>query len=319
MKKIIYTIIILLFPTFVLAYSEYIIPGGETIGIEINTDGIMVIGHYKVDNKYINKHIEPGDKITKINGIEIESIEHMTNLIYENIKDSEVQITYVKNNEEFETKLELSKYKETYRTGLYVKGTINGIGTLTYIDEDIYGMLGHIINESKTNEKVEIKDGRAYFTEITSFTRSANGTPGSKNAEILKDKEFGTIEKNTNYGVFGKITSEITKEKLQVGELKDLKKGEAYIYTTNINNKTELYKINIISIDQDSKEKNIYFEITDENLLNQSGGIIQGMSGSPIIQENKIYGAVTRVIVDDVKKGYGISIITMLEEGDKLR
>ena len=163
-----------------------------------------------------------------------------------------------------------------------------------------------------------MKEGNAFEAKVTTFTKSINGVPGSKNANILKNKYFGTIIDNTEYGVFGK-TNNINQPSIEVGNIKDVSLGDAYIYTTDKNNEVKKYKIIISEIDIDNKDKNYYFEIVDKDLIEMTGGIVQGMSGSPIIQDGKIIGAVTRVLVDDVKKGYGINIKTMLEEGDKLK
>ena len=321
MKKVIFIIMLLFFQVTVFAYSTEIIPGGETLGLHINNEGVLIVGYYKVNGDYINKNLEIGDKVTKVNGVTIEDVNNMVDLIDKYMEDNRVTVTFVRDDEEQETELELSYFNGNYRTGLYVKSFIVGVGTLTYIDPEtnVFGLLGHVINESKTNHRIEVKTGNAYNAKIENFTRSANGSVGSKNATILEEELFGTIEKNTNYGVFGFNKQKLDKKTMKVATLDEVKTGKAYIYTTNQEDEIKAYEIKILDVDKKSKEKNFYIEIVDEDLLSMSGGIVQGMSGSPIIQEDKIIGAVTRVLVDDVKKGYGISIITMLEEGDLLK
>ena len=320
MKKILW-ILILFIPFITFAYSKYIIPGGDTLGIEVNSKGIIVVGFYKVNGQYINQDLSIGDKITHVNNIEVNTTEDLVNLIDRYINNNHVNITYERKNKSYNLDLYLSLFNGTYRTGLYVKGSILGIGTLTYIDPNtnVYGVLGHSLNISKTNERIEIKTGFSYNANVTSFTRSINGSPGSKNANIDKQNIFGTIKRNSNYGIFG-ITNEIKKNEdtLEVGLIDEVTLGKAYIYTTNEDNEIAQFEIKILEVDKNNDEKNIFFKIVDEDMINMSGGIVQGMSGSPIIQNNKIIGAVTRVLVDDVKEGYGISIITMLEEGDNL-
>jgi stage IV sporulation protein B len=318
MKKILILIIILLMPINVFAYSEYIIPGGETIGININGDGVIVMGFYKVENTYINGFLRPGDKIIKVNDIVVSSVEELSREIENNILDNKVNITYIRDDIEYVDYLELKLINGIYKSGLYIKSNIVGIGTLTYIDENIYGALGHVVNYGTINKKVEIKDGMTFFSDVTNFIRSRNGNPGSKSADIIYDKEFGSIDSNTNYGIYGYVKSKNDKELMEVGKLNDVMLGSASIYTTNLDDEVVEYEIKILEIDKESKDKNFYFEVVDKDLLEMSGGIVQGMSGSPIIQNDKIIGAVTRVLIDDVKKGYGISIVTMLEEGDKL-
>jgi stage IV sporulation protein B len=317
MKKLLITIILLM-PFNVFAYSDYIIPGGETIGISVNNDGVVVMGFYKVNNDYINSFLEVGDNIIYVNDEEVDNIEELSNLIEKNINDNSVSIIYVRDGVEHEGLLELRLVDGIYKSGLYIKSNVVGIGTVTYIDGDIYGALGHVINFGSINKKVEIKDGTAFFSDVTNFIRSRNGNPGSKSADIIYDKEFGSIDSNTNYGIYGYVKSKNDKELMEVGKLNDVMLGSASIYTTNLDDEVVEYEIKILEIDKESKDKNFYFEVVDKDLLEMSGGIVQGMSGSPIIQNDKIIGAVTRVLIDDVKKGYGISIVTMLEEGDKL-
>ncbi len=320
MKKILW-LIILIFPLIVYAYSDYIIPGGETLGIEVNSKGIMVIGFYKVQGHNINTFLEIGDKITKVNNEEVTSTENLVKLIDKYMVKNKVLITYERANKSYQDNLKLVLSNDTYRTGLYVKGNVIGIGTLTYIDPatKVYGVLGHSLNLSETNQRIDIRTGYTYAAKVTSFTRSTNGNPGSKNANIDKNQILGTIEKNSNYGIFGLYNEiDLNKQKLKVASLDEVSLGKAYIYTTNENNETKPYAIEILEINRNNDEKNIYFEVTDKTLLEMSGGIVQGMSGSPIVQNDMIIGAVTRVLVDDVTNGYGISIIKMLEEGDNI-
>lgn len=317
MKKLLIAIILLM-PFNVFAYSDFIMPGGETIGISVNNDGVVVMGFYKVNNNYINSFLEVGDNIIYVNDEEVDNIEELSDLIEKNINDNSVSIIYVRDGVEHEGLLELRLVDGIYKSGLYIKSNVVGIGTVTYIDGDIYGALGHVINFGSINKKVEIKDGTAFFSDVTNFIRSRNGNPGSKSADIIYDKEFGSIDSNTNYGIYGYVKSKNDKELMEVGKLNDVMLGSASIYTTNLDDEVIEYEIKILEIDKESKDKNFYFEVVDKDLLEMSGGIVQGMSGSPIIQNDKIIGAVTRVLIDDVKKGYGISIVTMLEEGDKL-
>lgn len=323
MKKIMFLFFIILFlPLNIFAYSKNIIPGGESIGIEIKSNGLIVVGFYKVNGKYIAKeNIEIGDVITKINGIEVNSINELTNLVNDNLNDS-LDLEIVRNNKLYNTKLIIEKDNNVYKTGLYVKGSVVGLGTLTYIDPitKIYGALGHEIKLNETNRIVEVKDGNILLSRINNIDKSRNGKVGSKDATIIYNKVIGNINKNTNKGLFGIYTAELpNKNTMKIGEFTDIKKGEAYILTVTSNQNVEKYNINILDKYYSSKNtgKAFSFEVTDESLIKISGGIVQGMSGSPIIQNDMIIGAVTNVVIDDVKVGYGISIITMLEEGEK--
>ena len=314
--------ILILLPFNVLAYSNLIIPGGETLGIEVNSKGIMVIGFYQINGKY-NKgtpNIKPGDYITKINGKIVNNIKELTAIIEKNVNNKEVEITYLRNNNEKTSILPLVLDNGLYKTGLYVKDNITGIGTLTYIDPNtlIYGALGHEIVEANTNSIVEIKSGNIFRNSITSIDKSSNGIAGSKNAKFYYNTKYGTINKNTKYGIYGNYTSNLPNKKLMyVGMPSDVKIGQAQIYTVLKDETIKDYDIEITAINENSNIKNISFVLDDAELIDETGGIVQGMSGSPIIQNDKIVGAVTHVIVDNPLSGYGIFITTMLEEGEK--
>ena len=321
MKKYIIALLcsLMLFPNLTLAYSDYIIPGGETLGINIKSKGIMVIGFYKINGKYNKGDLKVGDYIIKINGDVVEDLEELTKKIESYVNEKEVSVTYLRNGKEYKTTIDLIYDNNIYKTGLYVKDSITGIGTLTYIDPNtkIYGALGHEIIESSSNEIVEIKTGTIFENRITSINKSSNGNPGSKNASFNFDNVFGDIRKNTKYGIYGTYNATIPeKGVLEVASNDEVKIGKAYIYTVLEDKAVELFEINIDSINENAKVKNIIFTITDKNLISKTGGVVQGMSGSPIIQDNKIVGAVTHVMIDNVSNGYGIFITTMLNEGE---
>lgn len=323
--QIIFPLLILfIMPTNIYAYSKYIIPGGETIGIEVNSEGVLVVGFYEVESKYIGKDagFEIGDTITEINDTKVSNIDEMVNVVNEEaVNDNQLDVTIIRDGKSSDLTLDMICNSENVcKTGLYVKDEITGIGTLTYIDPKttIFGALGHEITERTTGERFEIKDGKIFKATVTDNTRSENGSPGEKNATYDESVTYGKINSNEESGIFGKYTAELLNDKaLEVGTKDDIKKGEAIIRTVINGSEIKEYTINILNINKDTAIKNILFEITDEELLNETGGVIQGMSGSPIIQNNKIVGAVTHVIVSDAKKGYGIFITTMLEEGDK--
>lgn len=323
MKKLkIFLFSMLLLPINVLAYSDYIIPGGETLGIEINSDGIMVIGFYQINGKYNkgNPTIKPGDYIIKINDEDVSTIDELTKVIENNVNDGYVEVTYKRNGKTKTSKLELIKDDGIYKTGLYVKDSITGIGTLSYIDPEtkVFGALGHEIIENNTSQIVEIKSGIIFKNYITSIDKSANGVPGSKNAKFYYDTTYGKILKNTNVGIYGIYEASLpNKELYEVARKDEVVVGPATIYTVLDGEKIAEFSIDITAINETAEIKNISFTIDDAELLDKTGGVVQGMSGSPIIQNNKIIGAVTHVVIDNPTTGYGIFITTMLEEGEK--
>ena len=322
-KRIILLLILLItiLPAPVLAYSNFLIASGKTIGIEVNANGVLIVGFYEVEGKKIGKNagFEIGDIITKINNKEVFSISNMLESLKENTTN--VTFTVKRNNTEKEIKMSLKPDENNIlKTGLYVKDQINGIGTLTYIDPKTkrFGALGHEILETTTAQKFEIKDGKIYNANVSNIRKSTNGNAGEKNASYNKKISEGEIDKNEISGIFGDYKEDIEQDKtLEVGNKDEVTKGKAYIRTNIKDDEIKDYEINILNIDLNSKSKNILFEVTDKTLINETGGIVQGMSGSPIIQNNKIIGAVNYVIVNDPKKGYGIFITTMLKEGEK--
>lgn len=310
-----------LMPINALAYSDYIIPGGETIGIEIKSPGIMVVGFYKIDGKF-NKGtpaLKIGDIIIEVDGKSVETVEQLT-LALERETSLPKKITVLRNNKKKEITLEMIKDGDAYKTGLYVKSEITGIGTLTYIDPEtgIYGALGHNVIETNSQETVKVRAGSIFRSSITSIDRSVSGTPGGKNAKFYSGNKYGTIDKNISSGIYGAYTKEIpTKKALKVADVSEIGEGNAKIITVLNGESLGEYDIKITKVDKDSSTKNIYFDVVDKELLEKTGGIVQGMSGSPIIQGNKIIGAVTHVVISNPSSGFGISIKTMLEEGER--
>ena len=310
---------ILCIPNFVLAYSDYIVVGGENIGIELKTDGVMVVGFYKVNDEYIASKagLEIGDVITSINDQKIASIYDLTNKI--KTSDGNIKVEFKRDNDIKTINLQLVKDNNNYKTGIYVKDSVTGIGTLTYIDPNtkLFGALGHEITDSRTGKILDISGGSIFESNVTDIEPSSNGTPGEKNAKIMTDSINGSIFENTTKGIFGNYTDDFDNSKLyKVAKPDEIKTGKAEILTVLDGDVVSKYEIEITKLNNSTSTKNISFKITDQELLNKTNGIVQGMSGSPIIQNNQIIGAVTHVVVDNPHKGYGIFITNMLEEGE---
>lgn len=323
MKKIFLLLMVLILPANLHAYSEQVLLGGQNVGIEAYSKGVIVVGFYKVDNRYIGSEtLNVGDIILEIEGYPVNSIKEMTDIIDKNIKDGKVNVLIKRNNKEKETTMSLVKEGAIYKTGLYIKEKITGIGTITYIDPNtkITGLLGHELTSIDSNNKIEVKDGKLYSSTVSGIDRSTNGRVGSKNAKIDYNNSLGIVNKNSSVGIFGTYKSTLPNNKLlNVAKWDEIELGKATIYTT-INDSIVLpYEIAITKLNKSeiSTNKSISFTVTDNNLLSTTGGIVQGMSGSPIVQNGKIIGAVTHVLVDDVVKGYAVFIRTMLEEGDR--
>ena len=322
MKKItsFLLLIYMFFPISVFAYSDYLIASGKNIGIELKSNNIIIVGSYNIGTYNVLKasDLRIGDKIVKIDDYEIKSAANMQKVINK-INNEDVIITYKRNNTDYTTKIKLHKEDGEYKTGLYVRDSIRGVATLTYIDtsNNTFGALGHEILEKSTKSRFESDTGSIFASTVTGITKSTDGNPGEKNARSNSNDVYGNVLENTGSGIFGNYTAALPKSKLyKVAKPEEIKLGEAEILTVISGDKVESFKINILKINYNSNSKNILFEVTDQKLLDVAGGIVQGMSGSPIIQGDKIIGAVNFVVVDKTNKGYGIFITTMLEEAE---
>lgn len=321
-KTILSLLSLFIMPASTLAYSEYLIPGGENIGIELNGKGVMVVGLYKVGDSYPGREasLNVGDIIQNVNGNNVTNITELIHAIQD--KCDSAKLTYLRNNKVLESTLKLSKDENgVCKTGLYVKDKISGIGTLSFIDPNtkIFGALGHEIIEKTTGKILEIKDGKIYSSTVTGIDRSENGVPGEKNARLNANEITGTIDENTTQGIFGNYTDSLpNKEQKKIGNPDEIHTGKATLMTVLDGTEVKEYEINITKINNNmsQKNKNILFTITDEELLEKTGGIVQGMSGSPILQDDKIIATVTHVVVNDPTRGYGIFITNMLEEAE---
>jgi len=315
MKKTFILIILLLLPINIFAYSDKLIVGGEHIGIEIHSNGVYIIDFY--GDKAIKSGFLRGDRIIKVNDTLVNSVNDINNIID---KKGTYNLIIQRNKKEYSLKLEVYLENDKVKTGLYLKDEIYGIGTLSYIDPEtkIYASLGHEILESNSNTIFDVRKGYIYNSNILNIEKNNKNNIGEIHASI-DNEVIGSVLKNEKNGIYGKFTSIIDSNNLvSVGKKEEIKKGEAKLLLELDNDEKQEYDINIISLNELDPVKNIYFEITDKNLLDKTAGIIQGMSGTPIIQNNKIIGVVNYVVIDDYNKGYGVFIEKMLKEGDKL-
>ncbi len=308
---------------------RWLVPGGHSIGVILQSVGIMIVGYAPIVNDNGEKvypakdeGIQLGDLVKKINGVPIKSEEELAQIIDQNHGQS-IEIEFSRNEELFYKKINPVFCSETnrYRIGLFVRDGVVGVGTLSYWDPSSsqFAALGHIILDNDTKQEIAVSDGQIVGAEIKSVKPGYPGRPGEKigvfdgNGEII-----GTISKNTDYGIFGSSTNTITNPqvtRLEVGYAHQVEIGPAEILTV-INGETiESFKIEIEKCNSRTNNiKNMEIHITDERLLNTTGGIIQGMSGSPIIQNNKLIGAVTHVFLNDPSRGYGVYMDNMLQE-----
>lgn len=316
-------------PVAILAKDLVI--GGQNIGIELKSNGLLISGTYdvkqngKIYNPKSDSDIRKGDLIVGIDENRITSLNDLATILKKEYADKDsAKITILRDGITYSKVLKL--IKDDYgniKTGLFIKERLLGIGTITYYDEEThtYGALGHEMNDASYSPSIDLSFGTIYSSDVTLIRKSKNGNPGEKIATINEDEILGEVVKNNEYGIYGKYSVNVDDYvSLEVGKKEDVKLGNAQIWTVIHGDKVEKFDIEIVSVKKQAKQgvKGISFKVVDKRLLDTANGIVAGMSGSPIIQNNKIIGAVTHVLVDKVEYGYGIFIEWMLEESNNL-
>lgn len=307
--------------------SQYAIPCGLPVGIYLKSKGVMVIGTGRIIGED-GQEAEPaygvlqsGDYIEAINGQPLKDKEALiTNLSH--LEGGEVLLRVRREGEALELSVNPVKSEDgTYKLGAWVRDDTQGIGTMTYIDTNgNFGALGHGISDSDTGKVVEIENGELYETEILGIEKGTIGNPGVMAGVIYygPGSQLGVITENTEIGIFGKVNEKMKNslqtQAIEVGYRQDVKKGQAWV-RSDVSGELKDYEIEIQKVDYNpvQKNKSMVIRIVDEDLLRLTGGIVQGMSGSPIIQDGKLVGAVTHVFVQDSTRGYGIFVEDMIE------
>lgn len=301
-----------------------VIPGGETVGIKLNT-GVYVAGKYQVETingkktPWRKSDIEIGDKILKVDGSSVSNNQQLSQNINAST-DEEVILTILRGSMEFDTNIEIEINKQNEKSiGLYIKDKIVGVGTLTFINPDTksFASLGHGIVDQKA--LIGSISGDLVVSNIDDIKKASPGVPGEKKA-IIGNDIIGKLSKNNATGLYGKINSRtlLNKKKIKVATQDEVKLGKATILTVLEGDEVKEYSIEIIEINKQNTRniKGLKIKVTDPVIIEKCGGIIQGMSGSPIIQNGKLVGAVSHVIVDDPLTGYGMHIEWMLNDAN---
>lgn len=308
--------------------DQQLIPVGVPIGIYVKTEGVMVIGtgeFRSVNGEKVApaEHIlKSGDYVVKLNGTEVADKDDLITRI-ENGSGEAAILTIRRGEEYFDVKIDpVQDQTKKYKIGVWVRDNAQGVGTMTYIDsQGNFGALGHGINDVDTSNLMEMNDGTLYQTEIISIQKGTAGHPGEMTGMIVysDDRILGDITSNSVRGIFGKCNDKAlalgTEEAMPIGLKQEIRKGPAQILCT-VDGTTRYYDIEItdIHLDHDNVNRGIELKVTDSDLIALTGGIVQGMSGAPIIQNGKFVGAVTHVLVQDSTRGYGIFIENMLEQ-----
>lgn len=306
-----------------------VIPLGTAIGMKLYTKGVLVVGMSQISTisnektkPYENSGIEQGDMIVAVNNKEVSTTEELIEEVNKSNGNS-VKIKYLKNNEIQETSITPVKSKDNYKIGLWVRDAAAGVGTLTFYEPSTnsFMALGHGISDIDTEKIVEISNGELITANIISIKKGEKGNPGEIKGTIDCGNKIGEISKNTNLGVYGNVTNKNYLDidysnELEVAARNEIKEGKAQIICQLDNDGKKEYDIEIKKIYTTNNEdnKSMLIKVTDENLLNKTGGIIQGMSGAPIIQNGKFIGAVTNVLVNDPTQGYAVFADMMIKQ-----
>ncbi len=309
----------------VSAQENLVYIGGMSAGFSLKSGCVQVVGLCEVmsengvSSPSLNAGLRAGDRIVKIGGINVETIGEL-NEIVDKSKGKELSLDFERGGEMQTVKIKAVKDKVTnrYKIGILARDNVSGIGTVTYIDKTNgrFAALGHaVVSENK--RELQISDGIVYECNIVSVSKGVRGRAGELRGMFLSDKTLGNAEKLCQCGIFGRISNDYPTQDLTrvVASSQSVCPGKAYIYST-VNGVTPTkFEIEIVKVDLYNKEnKNYVIKITDDDLIAQTGGIVQGMSGSPIVQNEKLVGAVTHVFLNDPTRGYGINIQTMLQE-----
>lgn len=308
--------------------NDTVLLGGMPVGIYMETDGVMVLNTEKIEGLDGNMYepaadrVKTGDYIMAVNHQEITGKSDLLELV-EEIDGGNVVLTLRRGEDTMDIKISPVEYEpDHYRLGIWVRDNVQGLGTITFLTEQSrFGALGHGISDTDTNMLMTIDSGRVYRTSIKDITKGYSGSPGTMEGIIVYNNYnvLGTIDKNTEAGIYGTIDKidDLFEEQIPIetASKEEIRTGDATI-RCYIDNEIKEYDIRVTEIDKTDSEinKGLVIQVTDPELLEKTGGIIQGMSGSPIIQDGKLIGAVTHVFVQDSTKGYGIFIENMLKQ-----
>ena len=322
-----------LFSMPAFADEKTLIPVGKSIGVTLSTDGVMIVGVSEmqtpdgiVQSPAETAGIRPGDMIKEFNGAHISNVEELTKAVSASEgKNSEIVIR--RNDKTIETLItpRLSSDDGSLKIGAWVKDAASGIGTMTYLNpsDNTFAALGHGICDVETGSIIAHDEGNILSSTIVSVEKGVRGTPGELKGVFSEDRcILGKVTKNTHCGIFGSVDSSksitTSSTPLPIASREEIAPGPAHILTNVEGNIVEQFSVEIVRVlpQNTSASKDMIIKITDEKLISKTGGIVQGMSGSPVLQNGKLVGAVTHVFVNDPTRGYGIFIENMLAEAE---
>ena len=295
--------------------SRQLVPVGEVVGLELSNDCVSIAAFDDaLGTAARDSGLQIGDELLNIDGCDIDCAQDVRQALERS--DGQVLLRVLRKNQEHELSLTPQVTKEGPRLGVYLRQGITGVGTVTYYDPDSgeFGTLGHGVSTAD-GKLVEMNSGKVYEAEVLSVKPGARGEPGQLRGGVSNTEPLGTVEKNTPQGAFGTVEQGWDGKCLQTASPEQVKPGKATIRSTVSGSTVQEYSVEILKIYPNSRRegRNMLIKVTDPALLDATGGIVQGMSGSPILQDGRIVGAVTHVLVNDPTTGYGIFIENMLE------
>jgi len=290
------------------ALPKMLIPGGNTIGVKLYTGGLLVTGFEEVSAAR-EAGLKKGDVILRVDGEEV----HTAAALRQCLEDEQVVLTVLRNGKE----ADYCVMPRQQQLGAYVQDSVAGIGTVTYYDPDTgaFGALGHGVCNADSELLVPVEAGVAVKSYVAEVKKGQTGTPGELKGKFDVEQILGEIRKNDAHGIFGTLTVPIEGKPIAIGGAET---GPAEIWSNISGDSVQVYSVEILKLYPHAEEtgRNLLLQVTDARLLKTTGGIVQGMSGSPICQNGKIVGAVTHVLVNDPTRGYGIFIENMLEAAE---
>ena len=307
--------------------GRMLFPGGQAVGVALKTQGVLVIS--RMSRQETKTPLRVGDVILAVQGKEIASAKELAQRVVE-LDTDDVELSVLRAGRAIRLKAAtpVSSTDGRRKLGVWVRDSTAGVGTLSYIDPltQAYGALGHAIVDGDTGDMLEVEDGAIMKADVVGVTRGESGSAGELRGSFLKEgKQIGTLEQNSAYGIYGTIHTPVENplypQGLPVGERSQVHTGKAIIISTVDEHGPQEYAVEILRcFDQDKpSQKGMILRVTDERLLAKTGGIVQGMSGSPILQDGKLIGALTHVYLSDPTQGYGMYIEWMLEQSDGLQ
>jgi stage IV sporulation protein B len=308
---------------------DTVIPGGHTLGMKLYTDGLLVVGIAPVETEggtvspAEDAGLAGGDMITRIQNKAVSTIPELQALT-NTLRGEALEITYLRNSQPLKTTLIPAKSAEDgkYRIGIWVRDSMAGIGTITFYDPrtGLFGALGHGINDSETGLLLPMGSGHVLYSEVESVRIGQPGSPGELRGSFRDDKQYGYLLRNAESGLYGKLDAEALgprpQDAIPIAKPGDVREGAATILSNVSGDLVERFDAEIVKVyPAENTPRDFMLRITDERLIDVTGGIVQGMSGSPVLQDGKLVGAVTHVLINDPKRGYGIFAEAMLREG----